>query len=80
MTEEEYKKLVEQHGEESVRKMINVLDNYKGAHGKKYKSDYRAILTWVVDKVKSKGGGQSERNQQNLLAEYDFNKERPFDF
>ncbi len=23
-----------------------------GANGKKYKSDYRAILNWVVDKVK----------------------------
>ena len=23
-----------------------------GANGKKYRSDYRAILNWVVDKVK----------------------------
>lgn len=48
---EEYQKLVDAHGEESVLKMIEVLDNYKGANGKKYKSDYRAILNWVVDKV-----------------------------
>ena len=30
--------------------MIEILDNYKGAKGKRYKSDYRAILTWVVDR------------------------------
>ena len=29
-----------------------VLDNYKGANGKKYKSDYRAILNWVVKRAK----------------------------
>ena len=28
--------------------MIEILDNYKGQNGKKYKSDYRAILNWVV--------------------------------
>ena len=44
---------------------INVLlyqITINGANGKKYKSDYRAILNWVIDKVKqdnnrnSKGG------------------------
>lgn len=33
---------------------VEVLDNYKGSTGKKYKSDYRAILSWVVDKYKEK--------------------------
>ena len=28
------------------------LTTINGSSGKKYKSDYRAILTWVVDKVK----------------------------
>ncbi|SHK45968.1 phage replisome organizer N-terminal domain-containing protein [Tepidibacter formicigenes] len=54
MTEDEYNKLIEKHGEESTKKMIEILDNYKGSKGKKYKSDYRAILSWVVDKVVSK--------------------------
>jgi hypothetical protein len=52
MTEEEYKKLIEKHGQAKTDKMIEVLDNYKGANGKKYTSDYKAILSWVVDKVK----------------------------
>ena len=52
MTEEEYQKLITNYGEEATKKCIETLDNYKGSSGKKYKSDYRAILTWVVDKIK----------------------------
>ena len=62
MTEEEYGKLVEAHGEEKTKRMIEVLDNYKGSKGKTYKNDYRAILSWVVDRVNeeySKRGGGS---------------------
>jgi len=51
--EEEYQKLVDEYGEAITKRMIEILDNYKGANGKKYKSDYRAILNWVVDRVKS---------------------------
>lgn len=51
MTEAEHKKLIEQYGEEKTARMIEALDNYKGSKGKQYKSDYRAILSWVVDKV-----------------------------
>lgn len=52
MTNAEYEKLVSTHGEKFTNKCIETLDNYKGSSGKKYKSDYRAILTWVIDKVK----------------------------
>jgi hypothetical protein len=31
--------------------LVEILDNYKGSTGKKYKSDYRAILSWCVDKL-----------------------------
>lgn len=51
MTEQEYQNLVDRFGEDNAKRMIEVLDNYKGAHGKRYKSDYRAILTWVADRV-----------------------------
>ena len=51
MTNEEYKKLVDKYGKDFTDKCIEVLDNYKGSSGKKYKSDYRAILTWVVGTV-----------------------------
>ena len=51
-TKEEYDKLIEKHGKHWTGKMIEKLDNYKGASGKKYKSDYRAILSWVVEDMK----------------------------
>lgn len=51
MTEQEYSQLIEKYGEEKTQKFIEILDNYKGSKGRKYKNDYRAILSWVVDKV-----------------------------
>lgn len=48
MTESEYNNLVERYSEEGARWMITKLDNYKAARGMVYKSDYRAILNWVV--------------------------------
>lgn len=50
LTKDEYAKLCTEHTEEAVRRMIEILDNYKGQSGKRYKSDYRAILNWVVDR------------------------------
>lgn len=51
LTQEEYEKLVSAHGEERAKRMIEILNNYKGSSGKKYKSDYLAILNWVVKRV-----------------------------
>ena len=51
---DEYDKLINEYGERFTQDCIKTLDNYKGAKGKTYKSDYRAILSWVVDKVREK--------------------------
>jgi hypothetical protein len=56
MTNAEYEKLVGTYGEEDARRMISVLDNYKGSSGRKYKSDYRAILNWAAKKVLDEKG------------------------
>ena len=48
----EHEKLCSDYGEAMTNALIKTLDDYKGAHGKRYRSDYRAILSWVVDKVK----------------------------
>lgn len=48
LTEEEHAKLVEKYGEAAVQWCIQKLDNYKGSTGKKYASDYRTILSWVI--------------------------------
>lgn len=60
MTEKEYRKLVDKYGEEKTARQIEVLNNYKGSHGKTYASDYLTILNWVADRVEeewSKRGG-----------------------
>lgn len=63
MTQSEYEKLVSEYGELQTRKMIKVLDNYKGSKGKTYKSDYRAILSWVADKVTKEQPQQQPRGR-----------------
>ena len=55
MTPEEYDKLVQKHGSDNTTVLIDILNSYKGSNGKKYKSDYLAILNWVVDRAKKDG-------------------------
>lgn len=62
MTNAEHEKLVSTYGTEFTDQCIEILDNYKGSKGKEYKSDYRAILSWVVDEAK-------KRNQQNKYTQ-----------
>ncbi len=59
---DDYQKLVNEHGSEAVDRMIEILENYKGSSGKKYASDYKAILTWVVKRY------QEEQGQQKLFT------------
>ena len=51
MTNAEHDRLLAAHGPADTDRLIQILDNYKGATGKKYVSDYRAILSWVVDRL-----------------------------
>lgn len=51
MLPDEYEKLIQKYGEPNTLKFIEKLNNYKGAKGVKYKSDYLAILNWVVKEV-----------------------------
>jgi len=50
----EYDTLLEKYGKTATDWMIDKLGNYKLSKGKKYKSDYGAINTWVVDEAKKK--------------------------
>ena len=65
MTNAEHEKLVSTYGKDFADQCILVLDNYKGSSGKTYKNDYRAILNWVVDKVK-----QSYKAKPSVNYEY----------
>ena len=60
LTYEEHKKLVDKFGEADTKRMIEILDNYKGSNGKKYRSDYRAILSWVTDRLKKEKQSQHD--------------------
>lgn len=66
MTNAEYEKLVSTHGKDFADQCIQILDNYKGSSGRKYKDDYRAILSWVVDKVKAKNPQKNKEMEEWL--------------
>lgn len=67
MTEDEYNKLIVEHGEANARIFIEILNNYKGANGKKYKSDYLAILNWVIDKTKKDGKYKDKQKEKGTV-------------
>lgn len=68
MTNAEYEKLVSTYSKEFADQCIEVLDNYKGSSGKKYKSDYRAILTWVIDEVKKRKKAITNAKTSNFTS------------
>ena len=68
MTNAEYDKIVSTYSKEFADQCIEVLDNYKGSSGKKYKSDYRAILTWVIDEVKKRKKAITNAKTSNFTS------------
>lgn len=66
MTEEEHQKLVEKYGQIFTAACIEELDNYKGSKGKKYASDYRAVLSWVVDRINTKRPGMMKMSREAM--------------
>lgn len=77
MTNAEHEKLVSTHGKDFVDQCITVLDNYKGSNGKTYKSDYRAILSWVIDKVKEQQA--KNKKESNQTKNYNNYMQRQYD-
>lgn len=78
LSQEEYDKLISSHGEEKTKRMIDILDNYKGANNKKYASDYRAILNWVVKRVEEEVQREHKRTEpfsrgQTTAGQYNAN-------
>lgn len=73
LTEAEYSKLVQAYGQDGADWMIKKLDDYKAACGRTYKSDYRAILNWVVKEYQKQTNqmnyGTSEINRQYNQAD-----------
>ncbi len=67
LTEKEHQRLIKEYGEENTTKFYKKLSDYKGSKGKEYKSDYKAIFSWVIDAVISKTKKQfkNERTYKN---------------
>ena len=64
----QYKALCDKHSKEFADKCIEELDLYKQSSGRTYKSDYHAILHWVVDKVRRTYPGLEKTIQQSAPA------------
>jgi hypothetical protein len=64
MTEAEYERLIKEFGQAATDRMIEILDNYKGANNKKYADDNRAIRNWVVKRYQEEQGQQKLFDQQ----------------
>lgn len=64
LTADEYQKLLDEHGEDNALELISILNAYKGSNGKKYKSDYLAILNWVVERLYEKQGNNGSKWQK----------------
>ena len=68
LTDDEHKKLIDKYGESTLEVMLEKLDNYKLQHGKKYKSDYHALIGWVAkDIVGGEPEGKMSEETQNAL-------------
>lgn len=67
LTDKEYSTLQTELGENLLKKCIETLNNYKGANGKKYKSDYLAMRNWVIDKVKKDYGDIGTVDRVNAI-------------
>lgn len=67
MEQTEYDTLCKQYGKACTDKAIEELDNYKGSSGKTYKSDYRAILSWVIDKLRKNEPGLFARQVNSSI-------------
>lgn len=64
MTNVEYSTLVTELGDADTKRCIEILDDYKGSKGRKYKSDYRAIRSWVIKALDEEKRKQSFNNQK----------------
>ncbi|GHU51682.1 hypothetical protein AGMMS49975_05890 [Clostridia bacterium] len=65
MTDAEHSALVTKLGEQGTARCIELLDNYKGQSGKKYDSDYRAILNWVIKRYEEELAKTPNRQTPN---------------
>ena len=68
LTQDEYNAFVEQFGEAGAKELIEILNDYKEANGKRYSSDAAAIRSWVVDRYLQRQTRPNYGQQQSAAA------------
>lgn len=77
LSSEEHEALKKDFGEAKTAALIQKLENFKQSSGKTYKSDYHAILNWVVDAVKPGTNGLEQEISPALQRVFDIkNKQK----
>ena len=71
LSETEHAKLVDALGSKKLNACIEILNNYKMSNGKQYKSDYHAILNWVIKRADNDIYPQIIRKKQTSKEEFD---------
>jgi hypothetical protein len=71
LTNAEYNALVTKLTETGAKRCIEILDNYKGSSGRKYKSDYRTILNWVVQRYEEEKRRNKPQQSGNIFSQED---------
>lgn len=69
----EKEKLIERLGNDKFYNCIEILNNYKMSNGKIYKSDYHAMLNWVINRVEQGKTILGHNSKRQMTAE-EFNE------
>lgn len=76
LSQKEINKLKEKYTQDEIEWMYDKLSAYKLSKGKKYKSDYGAILNWVIEafeKEKEKNSAQKEKDGKQQTSKFQQN-------
>lgn len=79
LTTEQYDTLLEKQGQTALNRIIEILNNYKTANGKKYKSDYHAILNWVANRYKQENSDTITYELGQVIKAYKLAKHQKID-
>lgn len=74
LSDAEYDKLVSEYGERNTKAAIAKLSAYKLEKGKRYKSDYGAILSWAMRSVLEKGAVPAPLNAKPSGPKFDLDE------
>ena len=64
LTAEDYEKIVDKYGEELAAAAIQILNQYIGSTGKKYKSHYMTLIGWPIREAMKRNPSLYAKHQQ----------------